>query len=159
MPGASDEAPSQAAPTAGIASTAPVPNVPVVLTSATVISANTGIPVAAAAAPPVRVKTSMPVIELAAEPVSEVPRPVLPPEPAVEPAPVVISEPAQLRARAMEILGNYKLEGVFFSKTDPAAIINDRILDPGDTIGDLKVIEIRRHSVIVEIAGEQLELR
>ena len=77
------------------------------------------------------------------------PTPALAPAPApVPPAkPVVVAWPVEL-----------KLMGIFFSKTNPRAIINGKTVVVDDEIGGIRVTKIERDQVTVEWNGQVKKL-
>lgn len=53
----------------------------------------------------------------------------------------------------------WKLSGIVFNETKPLAIINGKSVGVGDMIGDAKVIKIEREKVVIEYAGNSINLR
>lgn len=53
---------------------------------------------------------------------------------------------------------NLKLQGIFFSKSNPSAIINNRTLTLGEEIGGAKLLSISPKTVILEYRGEKKAL-
>jgi hypothetical protein len=95
---------------------------------------------------------------------------VLPPAPApappvarLEPGPAVI-QPAPAAAPVPSAPVEPKwpvaltLKGIFFSKSNPHALINGRTVGPGDTIGGVLVAKIESDRVRVEWNGQTKEL-
>lgn len=77
------------------------------------------------------------------------PAPVVAPAPAPPPSakPVVEAWPVEL-----------KLMGIFFSKTNPRALINGKTLSEGDEINGIRVTKIEHDQVTVEWRGQVKEL-
>ena len=51
-----------------------------------------------------------------------------------------------------------KLQGIFYTRKNPSAVINGKIRHVGDRIGDAKLVAIAPESVTVEVAGKTNEL-
>lgn len=51
------------------------------------------------------------------------------------------------------------LQGIFYRPSKPSAVINDRTMYVGDTIGEAKVIAIEPALVKVEVRGEVIALK
>jgi hypothetical protein len=81
-------------------------------------------------------------------PVAAAPRPAPKVEVAAAPAP----DPPKLRAPVS--FPALKMQGVFFRKDRPFAIINGDSYTMGDHVGDVTVKTIDRKSVVVELSGE-----
>jgi hypothetical protein len=79
-------------------------------------------------------------------------REAVPPPPAPEPAPPAKPVPAAWPA-------DLKMMGIFFSKTHPRALINDRTVGVGDEIDGIRVTKIENDRVTVEWNGQVKELR
>jgi hypothetical protein len=56
-------------------------------------------------------------------------------------------------------INDYTLEGIFWSETDPGAIINDEIVSPGSRVDQLRVLEIQKDHVSVQLHGRTYDLR
>lgn len=65
--------------------------------------------------------------------------------------------PAPIKT-ARELLAEYKLDGIFYSAKDPACVINDKILEPGERVDGLTVKRIEKTYVVVEIKGAEYDL-
>jgi hypothetical protein len=52
-----------------------------------------------------------------------------------------------------------KLQGIYYRLNDPSVMINGRTLENGDFVEDVKLIEIGRKEVTVELDGQQKVLR
>jgi len=52
-----------------------------------------------------------------------------------------------------------KLQGVFFSKWKPAALINGKAVYRGELIQGVKVVAIERDGVTLEFEGKKTELK
>jgi hypothetical protein len=74
-----------------------------------------------------------------------------------ERAPNDAEEPAPPKP-ARAVLADYKLDGIFYSN-DPACVINDKILEPGQRVNGLTVKKIEKTYVVVEINGQEFDLR
>lgn len=56
-------------------------------------------------------------------------------------------------------ISDYRLEGIFWSEENPGVIINDEIVDEGERINQLRVVEIHKDFVEVELNGRTYDLR
>lgn len=56
------------------------------------------------------------------------------------------------------IFPDLKLQGVYYRLVKPSAMINNRTLYVGDRIEGVRLVEIKRHSVQLELGGEIKEL-
>lgn len=54
---------------------------------------------------------------------------------------------------------DYRLEGIFWTEGNPAAIIDDEIVEPGQRVGRLRVLEIHKDHVVVQLDGRTFEMR
>jgi cytoskeletal protein RodZ len=86
-------------------------------------------------------------------PPPKVAAPIPAPAPAPEPAP---APPAKPVVAAWPV--DLKLMGIFFSKTNPRAIINGKTLNVGDEIDGIRVTKIEHDQVTVEWSGQVKEL-
>jgi hypothetical protein len=48
-----------------------------------------------------------------------------------------------------------KIQGIFYNTSKPSALINGRLVMLGETFGSVKIVEIDRRSVTVELQGER----
>lgn len=55
--------------------------------------------------------------------------------------------------------GGLNLVGIMFDKNNPAAIINDEIVEVGDKVNGNKIIEITKDRVILNDGGRNIELK
>ena len=53
----------------------------------------------------------------------------------------------------------WKITGIVWHSNRPQAIINDRVVDVGDTIDKAKVIAIRKSEIDVEIDGQKITVK
>lgn len=53
---------------------------------------------------------------------------------------------------------SWKLTGIVYNSNKPLAVINGKSVSVGDNVGDAKVVEIGRKSVIIERAGARITL-
>jgi len=53
---------------------------------------------------------------------------------------------------------DWKLSGVTISSSTRSAVLNNRLVVPGQIIGPATVVEIRRRSVLLDYNGEQVEI-
>ncbi len=58
-----------------------------------------------------------------------------------------------------DAISDYRLEGIFWSPADPGAIINDEIVSPGSRVDQLRVLEIQKDHVLVQLHGRTYDLR
>ncbi len=58
-----------------------------------------------------------------------------------------------------DAISDYRLEGIFWSPSDPGAIINDEIVSPGSRVDQLRVLEIQKDHVLVQLHGRTYDLR
>ncbi len=93
----------------------------------------------AAAVPPAPAPAPAPVAQEAVPP---------PPAPAPPAKPVQAAWPADL-----------KMTGIFFGKTNPRALINERTVGVGDEVDGIRVTRIESDRVTVEWKGQAKELR
>jgi hypothetical protein len=56
-------------------------------------------------------------------------------------------------------LGNFHLSGIVFGAGRPFAVINKKILEKGDSIGDAEIVQIERESVTLLIDEEEFTLK
>jgi hypothetical protein len=85
----------------------------------------------------------------------------LPPPPfydASDAAPRSSSTPSFIEPTGASI-DDYVLEGIFWTEDNPAAIINDEIVEAGKRVGLLRVVSVERTHVVVELKGRTYDLR
>jgi hypothetical protein len=51
------------------------------------------------------------------------------------------------------------ISGILWDPESPSALINGEIVNPGDTVGDVKILEIRRDRFLVEYDGKKYEVK
>ncbi len=78
------------------------------------------------------------------QPVSQAPLPVL--QPQYSPPAVVQEKP------------NFTVEGIIWSDTIHAAIINGQMIGVGDKIANATVVDVNRDGVIVDVNGQQFTM-
>ena len=94
-----------------------------------------------------------PVVQVAVPPPPKVVEPAPAPVPVPAPAPAPPAKPV-VAAWPVEL----KLMGIFFSKTNPRAIINGKTVVVDDEIGGIRVTKIERDQVTVEWNGQVKKL-
>lgn len=77
------------------------------------------------------------------------------PESAISPLPPPSIDPPKPSKSKLE---DYKLEGIVWNAKNPAAMINDRIVEEGKKLGSLLVKKIEKTFVVVELDGREYEL-
>jgi hypothetical protein len=82
--------------------------------------------------------------------------PVNPPQPQENPALEII--PTAPKEAREEPQGRFVLNGVFFSEDEGYALINNRILKMGDTIGGATVVGISKEEVELDSKGSIIKL-
>ena len=115
----------------------------------------------AAPAPVVPVASVAPVVPVAPVVHEVVPPPVATPSPQpVVPTPVPVPAPAPPPAKPVEEKwpADLKVMGIFFSKTNPRALINGKTIHVGDLIAGIRVTKIENDRVTVEWNGRVKEL-
>jgi hypothetical protein len=85
------------------------------------------------------------------------PAPSWPPQPAVNEKPGLLENIPLLPAPKKETK-TLTLNGIFFSKEQGYALINNRVVKTGDTIGNAKVVKIKPEEVELEQDGNPLKL-
>jgi len=55
-------------------------------------------------------------------------------------------------------ISEYKLQSIVIGKTRRLALINDKLVSTGDTVGSAKVVAIDRNSVILSESGRKLTI-
>ncbi len=85
------------------------------------------------------------------------------PQQTVDPVPAVAeAKPAAepiVRVTQIPAAPTYKLQGIFYTASNPSAVIDGKTLSRGDTIRGAKVIAIERGSVALEVDGTTRILR
>jgi putative nucleotidyltransferase with HDIG domain len=89
---------------------------------------------------------SEPVLELAEAPAAEEVEPAA--AAVIAPMPVETAKPAEPAPTV------FKLNGIFYSATDPTAIVNGKSVQVGERVNGAKVIKITRADVILEVDGQ-----
>lgn len=51
------------------------------------------------------------------------------------------------------------LQGIFWDEANPKAVLNDKMLSKGDTLGNYKVMEIKPGSVVLRTGEKNIEIR
>lgn len=80
----------------------------------------------------------------------------LPPPPMLDAS---SEEPERRSQSSRESSEDYRLEGIFWTEGNPAAIIDDEIVEPGQRVGRLRVLEIHKDHVVVQLDGRTFEMR
>ena len=62
------------------------------------------------------------------------------------------------RARQRRKPTNWCFRGIFWDETNPKAVINDRTLAKGDTLGAYRVVEIKQGSVVLRTGEKNVEV-
>ncbi len=110
--------------------------------------------VAPAVPPPSNVSAPAPTVEVTPAPAAQIP-----PPPAAQP--IIVKEeapPAPPPPPAKPAFPALKLQGIFFSRTKPSALISGQTLFLGDAIEGARVKAIEADKVIVEFQGESRTL-
>jgi len=72
--------------------------------------------------------------------------------------PFIGARPIHAVKTAIPESDNFRLGGIMLGDGSPTAIINQKIVRPGDVIDGAKVIKINKNSVTLEIKGETKQL-
>jgi len=92
------------------------------------------------------------------EPNPVVKTPEVPPAPVVShtaPPPVTPAPTATVANPPVAVNGPLKVQGIFYTAKNPAAVINSKMVHVGDQVGDAKVIAIDKDSVTLESDGRK----
>jgi len=68
------------------------------------------------------------------------------------------TQPAPAPITNKKTLEKLSLSGIMWDKESPLAIINNKILKPGDYIGNAKITKIEKNSVTIAVADQEYKL-
>lgn len=70
-----------------------------------------------------------------------------------------LSRPSPIIEEPVDDGPAYRLQGIIWDAQNPMAMVNGRSVRPGDKVGDAKIMQINRSSVVLEVDGERITLK
>ncbi len=98
---------------------------------------------------------------------SDGPPPVRPAAPADPPAPAPRKRPpaapsaaeGYLREAPLPSGGSIRLDGIVWSETQPAAVIEGQVVGPGEYVRGARIVRVERHRVVLDLDGSEIVIR